>query len=60
MKGDAINGYAREPSIREEYSRQTRRGCDSTYKKSYSNFFSCLFKLPRCIVDKIPQLNHTT
>ena len=25
MKGDAINGYARE-----EYSRQIRRGCDST------------------------------
>ena len=60
MKGDAINGYAREPSIREEYSRQIRRGCDSMYKKPNSNFFSCLFKLSGCIRDKIPQLNSTT
>ena len=41
MKGDAINGYARE-----EYSRQIRRGCDSTSKKPYSNFFLVYSNFP--------------
>lgn len=46
MKGDAINGYARVPSIKEEYSRQIRRSCDPTYKKPYSKFFLVYSNFP--------------
>lgn len=39
IKGDVINGYARAPSIKEEYLGQTGRCSDPIYKKLYFKFF---------------------